>query len=314
MPSLVIEPLGEGSGLEAMTFPAYRHLLSLAVGRRHADDQATPIVQPLGVVARVGAERVGLALADVPCEVAARRPASLLSVFVVPPHRRHGVAGRMVDALEHLVYARGLSSMEAIYMTGRDSTQAVERLLASRGWSPPTLRAVTMRATLHELRRMPWYGRVALGPSFEIVAWADVTNVEKHAMAASQRQQAWIPQGLEPWRHERAGFDTTSSLALRHRGAVAGWVINHRISPEIVRFSGAFVRSDLARRGTIFALYTAALERLRQTSCRTITCVTPVRYDRHVAFLRRRCAPWASFFAETRQSVRQLSPQGRDCV
>ena len=120
-----------------------------------------------------------------------------------------------------------------------------------------------MRATLDELRRMPWYGRVRLpAPDFEIFPWTGLTPDEKRRLATSQLAQPWMTEGLEPWRHDHAGFDEVSSVGLRHRGEVVGWVINHRLANDVVRFSGAFVRADHARRGRIFALYTDSIERL----------------------------------------------------
>ena len=54
-------------------------------------------------------------------------------------------------------------------MTGRPFVDAIEALLARRGWSTPVTRAVTMRATLEELQRMPWYGRVRIeGPESDL--------------------------------------------------------------------------------------------------------------------------------------------------
>jgi hypothetical protein len=55
-----------------MTFPAYRHLLSLDVNVRHPDDGDTRRVQPLGMVAMLGERPIGLALAE-------------CSVFPIPP-------------------------------------------------------------------------------------------------------------------------------------------------------------------------------------------------------------------------------------
>ena len=46
-----------------------------------------------------------------------------------------------------------------------------------------------------------------------------------------------------------------SSLGLRYRGEVVGWVINHRMDERTVRFTCSFMRRDLARRAAILALY-----------------------------------------------------------
>jgi GNAT superfamily N-acetyltransferase len=309
MSTLSIEALdrGQASGLVRMTFPAYRHLLGLEPVPRHPDEGDFRPVQPIAIGARQDDALVGLALAEVPVK-GDRDSATLLSVFVDESYRRRGIGTALVEGVEAEVARRGHARLGVVYMTGRPLIDALETLLARRGWSPPATRAMTMRATLDELRRMRWYGRVRLpAPDFEIFPWTGLTSDEKQWLATSQRAQPWMTEGLEPWRHDHAGFDEISSVGLRHRGQVVGWVINHRLAGGVVRFSGAFVRRDHARHGRIFALYTDSIERLSGTGCREITCITPARYAAHAAFLRQRCAPVAGFFAETRGSEKILN-------
>jgi GNAT superfamily N-acetyltransferase len=307
-PSIEALDRDQAIGVAHMTFPAFRHLLELTTAPLHPDEGDMRPVQPIVAGARHGDAIVGLALAEVPAD-AGHRAASLLSVFVDPGHRRQGIGTALLRRVEVEVARRGATRIAAVYMTGRPLAGAVEALLARSGWPQPSTRAMTMRATLDELARMPWYGRVRLPkPDFEIFPWTDLRADEKRHLATSQRDRPWITEGLEPWRHDHAGFDETSSVGLRHRGTVVGWVINHRLGNGIVRFSGAFVREDHARRGRVFALYTDSIERLRGSGCRAITCITPTRYAAHAAFLRERCAPSAGFFAETKGSEKRLSP------
>jgi GNAT superfamily N-acetyltransferase len=290
-----------------MTFPAYRHLLSSQPARRHLDEPLGPLVRGVAVGARGDDGLIGLAVLEVP-DTVGETPAALLSVFVDEAHRRRGVATALLREAQRLVAAQGAPWIEAVYMTGGPFADAVERLLARERWSTPTLRAVTMRATLDQLRQMPWFGKVRLPASLTIFPWTELTAADRRQLATSQQQHPWIVEGLEPWRHDHNGFDEVSSLGLRDGdGAVVGWVINHRLGAGIVRFSGAFARDDHARRGRIFALYTESVERLRGTDCRGITCITPARYRAHASFLRDRCAPCASFFAETRGAIKALT-------
>jgi GNAT superfamily N-acetyltransferase len=305
----------EAVGLARMTFPAYRHLLDLEPAPRHLADGDDRHVQPIAVGARAGTSILGLALAEVPV-VSGTNPdrATLLSVFVDPASRRRGIGTALVQRIEDEAARRGLTHLDGVYMTGGAFVDAVAALLARRGWSSPVTRTVTMRATLEELQRMPWYGRVRIeGPHLEIFPWTALTGDEKRRLATSHLADPWITEGLEPWRHDHAGYDEVSSVGLRHRGEVVGWVINHRLAEDLVRFSGAFVREDHARRGRIFALYTNSIERLRRTPCREITCITPARYAAHAAFLRDRCAPFAKFFAETRGAEKRLLETTSSC-
>jgi hypothetical protein len=191
--------------------------------------------------------------------------------------------------------------LEAVYMTGKADIAALERVFVKRGWQPPAMRTYTLRFTTDDAERMPWFGRVPLRDrDFEMFAWSDLGQAERDALVASQHAQPWIPDGLEFWRHDHAGFDPVSSLGLRYRGAVVGWTINHRLAADTTRISGAFVRDELSRRGRLMALWTESITRMKADGVRWISSITPVQLEPMVAFLARRCAPWATFCGETR--------------
>ena len=298
--------------VHAMTFPAYRHLLSLSPGPRHPQDDDTRRIQPCGVVAfdpnASVHHPIGLALAELPIED--DRPPEVLSLFVAPTHRGRGIGTRLLEGLEQQIADWHQPRVDMVYMTGRPGIPIVERMLARRGWQPPAVRTCTMRFTVDEAARMPWFGRVPLADAdFELFSWIDLDPSERAALVDSQRDRAWITPGLEFWRHE-AHCDPVSSLGLRYRGEVVGWTINHRLAADTVRISGAFVRDDLMRRGRLMALWTASIARMRDAGIHWICSITPVQLAPMIAFLRRRCAPWATFIGETRGSHKMLAPTG----
>lgn len=299
---LAIVPLqaSMAPAVQNMTFPAYRHLLSLEVNVRHPDDGDTRQVQPLGAVAMLGDRAIGLALAERAVDASAAT-STLLSLYVDRSMRGRGVGTALVAALEDAMMGPQPLRMEAVYMTGKADATAIERVFAKRGWQPPAMRTYTLRFTIDDAERMPWFGRVPLRDrDFEMFAWGELGQAERDALIASQLAQPWIPEGLEFWRHDRAGFDPVSSLGLRYRGEVVGWTINHQLDADTTRISGAFVRDDLSRRGRLMALWTESITRMKAGGVRWITSITPHQLAPMVAFLARRCAPWATFCGETR--------------
>jgi GNAT superfamily N-acetyltransferase len=311
--SIEIVPLRDAMAcaVQHMTFPAYRHLLSLAETVRHPDDGDTRRVQAAGTVAMLGNHPVGLALAERPLD-ADGTPSALLSLFVNPSIRRRGIGTALVAALEDVMSGPQPVRLEAVYMTGKADVAAIERVFAKRGWQPPAMRTYTLRFTTDDAARMPWFGRVPLRDrDFEMFAWRDLRPDERDAVIASQQARPWIPDGLEFWRHDRAGFDPVSSLGLRYRGALVGWTINHRLAADTTRISGAFVRDDLSRRGRLMALWTESITRMQADGVRWISSITPFQLAPMVAFLARRCAPWATFAGETRGTYIDLSPRAR---
>jgi len=288
-----------------MTFPVYRHLLSLELAPRHPEQGDTATVQPLAVAAHAGNEAAGLVLAAIPTSTG--KVPEVLSLFVAAAHRNQGVGTRLVLELENLMRGGGVRTVEAVYMSGKESVPAIERILEKRGWSAPSLRTVTLRFTLEEAVQTDWYGRLPLRPpDYEIFPWTEVTDADREGLRRSNESSRWIAEGLEPWTHDEHGFDPISSVGLRYRGEIVGWVINHRVSDDTVRFTCSFMRKDFGRRGRILPLYTAAIDRLREAEIGNCLFITPVEYPNMVAFVKRRCAPWAGFLGETRGSTKDL--------
>jgi hypothetical protein len=266
-------------------------------------------MQPVGVVALSRGALLGLALAE--CPLAAGGTPEVLSLFVHPDRRGQGVGTALLAGIEDELARRGFDRLQGVYMTGKPAVAALERVLWKRHWEPPQVRTLSVRFTPEEAATTPWYGRVRLGPEFAVFPWSELPVVERERLEGSNQQAPWIAAGLEPWRHDRQGFDLVSSLGLRHHGQVVGWVINHRIAPDVVRFTCSFMRPDLARRARILPLYTASIERLRGTECAWCTFVTPVDYPGMVEFVQRHCARFVSFVGETRGSSKRLAPPDR---
>jgi GNAT superfamily N-acetyltransferase len=303
-PSMRALSAGEAMRLGGMTFPAYRHLLSLEPTARHTDLLPAPIVQPLALGAMEGDTCAGLLLAEM--SGGASPSAEMLSLYVDPARRGQGVGTALVGALEREVGSRGVPVARAVYMTGKPGVAAVERILQKCGWAPPVCRAITVRFTPQEAERTPWFGRITLPAAFETVPWAEIGEDEKAEARASHEREPWIREGLEFWRHDAYGYDSLSSLGLRYHGRVVGWVINHRATPDLVRFTCSFMRMDLSRRGRIMPLYTESIRRLGASGCGMCSFVTPVHYAEMVNFVMRRCADVVSFVGETRGSEKSL--------
>jgi len=293
----------------AMTFPAYRHLLSLQAARRHEEDSTGPPVQPLALTASVRGQVAGLALAELPLVVGG--VPGLLSLYVAPQLRNVGVGSALLGALEDEVVRRGFGRLETVYMTGKASIPAFERVLAKRGWDVPVTRTISVRFTVEEIDRLPWINRYRLPQGFAIFPWAELTDADRDALRRSQAAGAWIASDLQPWDHDYYGFEPETSLGLRGPDGVVGWVINHAISETTVRFTCSYIRKDLGRRGRIVPVYSESLTRARHSRFRDCTFVAPVSHPTMVHFVHKWMEPWVSFVGETRGSAKRLAtPEG----
>ena len=294
---------GDTGEMGAMTYPAYRHLLSLEPQARHPELGEVRLVQPFGFRAVTGGRTVGLALAEGPQAGDPAREAQLLSVYVRPEDRGRGIGASLVAAVEGAARGLGLTEVGAVYTTGKPGIRWMERILARRGWERPVPASLVVRFAPHKGLESPAFGPAL--PRFqqglEVFPWHQLTAAQEAEMQRSNQERRWIEPALEPWKFDRLQLDSSSVGAL-HEGRVVGWVLNHRVMPGAVRFSASFMHADLARQGKIVALYHASLERLAaDEACSECTFTTPFSYPRMIAFARRAIAPIAFSVEESRQ-------------
>jgi GNAT superfamily N-acetyltransferase len=274
-----------------LTFAYYQRLLLNALDR--------PRAIALGLE-RDG-EPVGLGLV----EVVPGHAACLRSLFVAPELRRQGLAGDLLARLEAATRERGEAELRAVYMTGEDNVVAIERLLARRGWDEPRLRMYVLRSNLESIDRARWMHRHRLGPDLEVFLWKDLTAADRKALL---RRQATHPVSPEVFPFNFGpDIEPHSSLGVRQRGEVVGWVINHRYDATTSRFTASYLRDDLQRLGGLIAVYADSINRLRVAGFTDAIWTVPVEFPRMVAFARRALFPYATSIRETHGSRKLLA-------
>jgi GNAT superfamily N-acetyltransferase len=305
--------------VQSWTFPAYRHLLGQRQGVRYPRRGDRRPIAPLAMVATAAGIPAGLVLGCVPDRTAPLRSEmpnepELLSIYVKPAMRNRGIAGALVAELELAVGRAGFSRLSAVYMTGGADTQFVERLFARRLWSPPQVRMRVFKSTLEQAMKTPWYQRYELGAGLELVAWPDIGPAHLERLKASHQATNWIAPDLVPWAYDFKDLDRASSIGILRDGELVGWVINHRMTDETVRFTCAFIRRDLSRRARILPAVSESVRRAREAGYRYLMFTVPADHREMSSFADRWCAPWSSFHGRTVGVARDLECEGpRPC-
>ncbi|MCX7895015.1 MAG: GNAT family N-acetyltransferase [Thermoanaerobaculum sp.] len=276
----------------AMTFPAYRHLLQQEVAPKLLGESGVATVQGVAVGGFAGPKPVALALLALP--VVQREAAELLSVYVVPEFRRQGWGRRLVLAAEAVVRHAGYSQLVTLWTEGSIGSSWWQRVAQDCGWELPQRRTLSVRFTAEQALRFPWLDRLPVREGCEIVPLASVTPEELEALKASQQEKPWIAEDLVPWRYLEQGFEERTSLALRSTEGIMGWVINHALSPEWLRFTCSFIRKDWGRRGRILPLFSRSIHLMVEAGFTQASFVAPVRHATMVQFVERHLAPWAA--------------------
>jgi GNAT superfamily N-acetyltransferase len=294
-----------GPRLAELTFPAYRHLLDLKPKPRHRDEADRRVIQAHALAAVYDGRPVGLILLELPTTPGFRP--EVLSLYVSRDFRGQGIGKLLLTAAEQELWRLGHGEVLAVYMTGKPSIPILEHLFARRGWSTPQQRMVTVRFNVADLDQAQWIHRYKPRPGYEIFSWMDLTSAERERIRQSDAATPWIAPDLAPWLHDAHGFEPITSVGIRYQGDVVGWLINHKLAEDTVRYTCSFIRPDLARLGGILPAYVASFERLKRFGFKQGMFVTPLHHAPMARFAVKWFGPWASFVGETRGTRKLLT-------
>jgi GNAT superfamily N-acetyltransferase len=286
---VVLSEVADRQALAEMTYPAYRECLLTA----------EPGQETVGVVAFTEGKPCGLALAQL-CW--SGTPAEVLSVFVERSRRGQGIGGQLLARITDLLKEQNEPLVLARYPRGRESTPAVEYLLANQGWGEPRPHLLLFRVGKLSLGVLhaPWMQPRPLPTGFTLFEWAQSTEADL-AVAAEYHQDPDFPPGVTPFREEDS-IDPRISLGLREQGRLVGWLVTHRINEGMTRYACLFVHPSVSVKGLGWRLITQAIRRQIEANghrddFQAVWAIAPG--NPLAGFVRRCLAPHMPDFVET---------------
>ena len=238
--------------LERMTFPYYRSFL-----RRIAPDgpffayaawrQSAGEAEPVALL--LGTYNVGAQSAEV------------LSLYVNREFRGRGVGRRLLEEAEAYLTARGIKRLRGSFVAFLPARAALERTLAARGFQSPVpltrLYRFDREGKLAEAFRLKRYEKYrsssGLRRGYDLSPWKALSPVWQQTLAHRQNQPGWFKDWENPFRGEIPA-DPEYSYALWLDGEPVGWLVTHRLAPDLLRYTHVFIREDLQRTGMAMAL------------------------------------------------------------
>lgn len=238
-----------------------------------------------------------------PCGLAVATPGpnsdvELVSVYVPPLYRRQGLGTRLLGELEEC-FRRGGYRVGAHFTTVRPDDQGVLHFLKKSGWDTVRLQGLICRTSVANAFETPWLVRARIPAGYKVVPW---TTVSEHArpqiesgLTSARNSDNWVPHDLNPYSFEDQLHKATSLALLDEQAgdSVRGWVITHRVSNDLIRWTCSFVAPELQQRGLIVPLWHEVAKRQRAVEGAERFCFT-VRMDqpRMARFVTRRMRPW----------------------
>lgn len=283
----------DASKYTQFTFPSFRSPLQ-------GNIEANPLI--VAIRASDLGQPIGLAIA----EIRQSTVAEVLSIFVNPPYRSAGIGTALLIRLEAELALRSCTTAKLVYMAGKPTTPALESLLQTCHWTAPEPRMLVCRGQTEMVVKAPWIQRYShLPAAYRIFPWVEITPEEREVIQQTQAVHSWIPEDLVPFRYEQ-NLEPLNSLGLRYQGQVVGWVINHRLDPDTIRYTCSFVREDLQKMGRIISLYAEACKRQANANIPNGIWTVPYIHKAMVNFVKHRWVPYLTSVAETRGSSKLL--------
>ncbi len=280
---------------ERLTYPTFRPRLSAL------DHDCSTVA--LGV--HLGLQPIGLILAETSTE---RKSAKILSLFVIPEHRGHGLGKTLLTYVEEKLFQLGCLQANLVYVSNA-TTPALERILKHCNWSNPQLRMLVCSGSIINIKDASWLKlHNALSASYTIFPWVELTLQERELIQKQQGSYPWYPEILCPFEDEE-NIEPLYSLGLRYQNQVVGWMITHRVSIDTVLYTSLFVRQELQRLGYAIPLLATAI-RLQLESTKDTKAVFTVDANNTpmVKFVYRRLAPYLTDIRKSWGSSKLLKP------
>ncbi len=244
---------------------AIKQFNSLTFPRLDQQVRVTKFNEPLLiVVAKNQEQHIGAII----IELFSNSVAKVSSWYVLPPFRGLGIGKELLARSEKVLRKNKFNSVHTEYRSDWKSVLSFEHILKERKWEAPQTKVYLCKASIDIISKAPWMSRLELPQEMEIELWKNITQEEKKTILQKKQTQNWYPDHLNPFQHEE-NMDLATSVGLKFRGEIIGWMITHRLKADTVEFTAAFVDKDLTggglRKQSLFLpLLTKSLHYLRE--------------------------------------------------
>lgn len=200
----------------------------------------------IAIGAHQDGEPLGLALAKFASAPTGEILGSLWSLFVIPENRQKGIGTALMQAMETHLAAADCNTLSLEYLDA-PTAPALKQILYKQSWSTPE--TVGFIAHCPDVRQtIPLVKRVLKRPlpaNHEVVRWQDLTQNELENLRQSLIDESMDGSigGFDPFLEEST-IEPANSVVLCHKDRIIGWMMTHRLSPDLIRYTTLYVRPE----------------------------------------------------------------------
>lgn len=237
------------------------------------------------------------------------KEALLTSLIVDPGHQNKGIGSKlMLHLIEHLK-ALGLRILNFQY----SECPHLEKMLKQTGFEPSVLLMrryfFDQSSFLNESSLPDWYFSPLpkLPQDFSLFLWSEALPKEIETAKDWVRANPQINQ-YSPF-DDQYPFDPITSLGLRYKGELAGWMINHRLKPKLLRYTGFYVIPEVRGIGPAVCMLKESIRRHIEDDVDTVGMMEinfKLSPSRWIQFIEKRLVPFTSRKEDMRYAFHYL--------
>jgi len=171
------------------------------------------------------------------------------SLFVKSEHRRQGVGLALLCHLEGKLQQLGCPEVRLNYLASLKTRPLANLLNQSGKWSLENTGVICYASKAKVLSApsphlVEYIDRLThtLPHGYEVFLWSKLTASERANLEARIDANPLFKK-FNPFIEESI-FEPINSIGLRHNSEVVGWMVNHRIAPDTIRYTQLFVDPD----------------------------------------------------------------------
>lgn len=213
----------------------------------------------IAIGAASNGEPIGLLLANLTA-----MSAEISYIFVKEQFRNKNVASNLLQFLDKKLEQDKFAITFASYESSISSKPILEHIFLEKlKWHGPRLHYIKCKFDSFAFDP-PWlHLEYPLPIGFEIFSWSELLQEEKDKLRHAN-EKGLIPDFISPFNEEEK-IEPLNSLGIRYKGAVIGWMITHRVSPDTILYASFFIKKEWQHGGVAVRLLCDAIKLQKQT-------------------------------------------------
>lgn len=225
-----------------------------------------------------------LHLADIHCLVIDTEHASL------------DLVKSLVEAFIQRLRFQDINTATMTYTKEESLAPLIEKVFQDLHWKGPQSHILECHFISAEFNTSWLYKEIPLEEGFEEFPFKEITPLEEKDLKL-RFEQGTIPDYIYPFGKDRNLIEYNCSVGLRYKNQVIGWMVTHRLTPELMRYSALYIEDEFIYTGYWIKLLSDAIKAQQKNIPEATYTVLEINVEqipsRWLKFVERRLVPKA---------------------